>query len=262
MDSILDLFELCAGGPAHAETAATDGGHAQIPAPAADDQHHDPASAVATVDPRPPAAPPCPAAPTRTTRVPCIPMAACGYGSAAAPPQLWWGASANANTTFCVPAVPGGGTPRSQLDAPQVPSLKFAIPTVPTGSAANLGRSSNSSSSSSSDSGGGGGGGNHTAFALASSRHQHQHQHHDHHRHQTADSWWPNMARKQKVDRFLRHRRQQKAAAKANSNSNSKGGGSTGRSRPVDETKQGIASKRARVQGRFKSTGTVWISAQ
>jgi hypothetical protein len=187
-------------------------------------------------------------------------MAACGYGSAAAPPQLWWGASANANTTFCVPAVPGGGTPRSQLSAPQVPSLKFAIPTVPTGSAANLG----SSSSSSSDSGGGGGGGNHTAFALASSRHQHQHQHHDHHRHQTADPCWPNMTRKQKVDRFLRHRRQQKAAAKANSNSNSsgKGGGSTGRSRPVDETKQGIASKRARVQGRFKSTGTVWISAQ
>jgi hypothetical protein len=141
--------------------------------------------------------------------------------------------------------------------------LKFAIPTVPTGSAANL-----DSNSSSSDSGGGGCGGNHTAFALASSRHQHQH--HDHHRHQTADSWWPNMTRKQKVDRFLRHRRQQKAAAKANSNSNSnsnsKGGGSvggsTGRSRPVDETKQGIASKRARVQGRFKSTGTVWISAQ
>lgn len=61
-------------------------------------------------------------------------------------------------------------------------------------------------------------------------------------------AFWPCMTRVQKVSRFLQRRRAQKASDK--------------RKRAVDGTKQGIANKRSRIQGRFKKSGTVWVSAQ
>lgn len=69
----------------------------------------------------------------------------------------------------------------------------------------------------------------------------------------SAVQYWPAMTRKQKVAKYLKKRRSQKRALV---NSNMK------RTRVVDQTKQKIANKRSRVGGRFKSSGTVWVTAQ